>query len=73
MKIGELVWVRNNLTNSSWGIIIDYNVIYLTDNSAMVSYDVLIDSRVLDVDVGDLLRFHYYNRHLYDEAYMENR
>ena len=67
MKIGELVWVRNSPSIPTWGIIVDRHVIYLTDYSAMVSYTVLVDAIMHQVDSGDLLQFQYYNRHLYNE------
>jgi len=72
--IGELVWVRNGPTDPNWGIIVNELIVYLTDDSAMVSYEVLIDSIVYPVDQCDLLRFFYYNRHLISETRkMENR
>ena len=64
MRIGELVWVRNGPQAPTWGIVINELVVYLTDNSVMVSYEVLVDSVVWPVDVSDVLRFSYYNRHL---------
>ena len=64
MRIGELVWVRNGPQAPTWGIVINELVVYLTDNSVMVSYEVLVDSMVWPVDVNDVLRFSYYNRHL---------
>ena len=64
MQVGELVWVRNGPGKPTWGIVINELVTYLTDNSVMVSYEVLVDSTVYSCDVGDLLRFNYYNRHL---------
>ena len=74
MVIGELVWVRNGPTDPNWGIIVNELIVYLTDDSAMVSYEVLIDSIVYPVDQCDLLRFFYYNRHLISETRkMENR
>ena len=56
MRIGELVWVRNGPQAPTWGIVINELVVYLTDNSVMVSYEVLVDSIVWQVDVGDVLR-----------------
>ena len=67
MRIGELVWVRNGPQTPTWGIVVNELVVYLTDNSVMVSYEVLVDSIVWSVDVGDVLRFSYYNRHLNNE------
>ena len=67
MRIGELVWVRNGPQTPTWGIVISELVVYLTDNSVMVSYEVLVDSVVWPVDVNDVLRFSYYNRHLNNE------
>lgn len=64
MQVGELVWVRNGPAKPTWGIVVSELVTYLTDNSVMVSYEVLIDSVVWSVDSGDVLRFHYYNKHL---------
>ena len=64
MQVGELVWVRNGPTTPTWGIIVNQLTVYLTDNSVMVSYEVLVDSIVWSVDSGDVLRFHYYNHHL---------
>ena len=64
MKVGELVWVRNGPTKPTWGIVVSELVTYLTDNSVMVSYEVLVDSSVYPCDAGDVLRFNYYNRHL---------
>ena len=69
MHIGELVWVRDlqsNITTSCWGLIVDELVVYLTDNSVMVSYEILADSKVFHADSNELIRFHYYNRHLAD-------
>lgn len=66
MRIGELVWVRNGPSTPTWGLVINELVLYLTDNSVMVSYEVLIDSVVWPVDSGDVLRFNYYNSHLKD-------
>ena len=73
MRIGELVWVRNGPQAPTWGIVINELVVYLTDNSVMVSYEVLVDSIVWQVDVGDVLRFSYYNRHLLNEDKMATR
>ena len=64
MQIGELVWVRKGPDKPTWGIVISELVVYLTDNSVMVSYEVLADSTVFPIDVGDVLRFNYYNTHL---------
>ena len=64
MKIGELVWVRNGPNTPTWGIVVNELVVYLADNSVMVSYEVLADSIVYPIDVNDVLRFNYYNRHL---------
>ena len=75
MHIGELVWVRNGPKNPTWGIIVTSYSTYLTDNSVMVSYEVLVDSMIYNVDSADVLRFHYYNKHLLldDREKMENR
>ena len=74
MQVGELVWVRRGPDTPTWGIVIDELVIYLTDNSVMVSYEVLVNSAVYQVDNNDVLRFNYYNRHLKDDTNtMENR
>lgn len=64
MKIGELVWVRNGPNTPTWGIVVNELVVYLADDSVMVSYEVLADSIVYPIDVNDVLRFNYYNRHL---------
>lgn len=64
MQVGELVWVRNGPSTPTWGIVVNELVTYLTDNSVMVSYEVLVDSTVWTVDSGDVLRFSYYNSHL---------
>ncbi len=64
MKIGELVWVRNGPNTPTWGIVVNELVVYLADDSVMVSYEVLVDSIVYPIDVSDVLRFNYYNRHL---------
>ena len=66
MRIGELVWVRNGPQTPTWGIEINELVVYLTDNSVMVSYEVLVNSKIYNVDSADILRFHYYNKHLLD-------
>ena len=68
MIIGELVWVRNGPTDPTWGIVVNELTVYLTDDSVMVSYEVLVDSIVYPVDQCDLLRFNYYNRHLQRET-----
>ena len=74
MQVGELVWVRKGPNKPTWGIIVNELIVYLTDNSVMVSYEVLVDSIVFHVDTGDVLRFNYYNRHLLNEGKeMENR
>jgi len=64
VQIGELVWVRNGPNTPTWGIVVSEQIVYLTDNSVMVSYEVLVDAIVYPVDSGDVLRFNYYNRHL---------
>ncbi len=64
MKIGELVWVRNGPNTPTWGIVVNELVVYLADDSVMVSHEVLADSIVYPIDVNDVLRFNYYNRHL---------
>ena len=66
MQIGELVWVRDLQPKPCWGIIVDEFVVYLTDDSVMVSYEILAADKIFQVDSSDLIRFHYYNRHLYD-------
>ena len=66
MRIGELVWVRDLEPKPDWGLVIGQFVVYLTDNSVMVSYEVLANSQVFQFDSSELIRFHYYNRHLYD-------
>lgn len=74
MQVGELVWVRRGPNKPTWGIIVNELIVYLTDNSVMVSYEVLVDSIVYHVDTGDVLRFNYYNRHLLnDERELEHR
>jgi len=65
VRIGELVWIRLGPQEPTWGIIVGELTIYLTDNSVMVTYEVLADSAVYQVDPCNLLQFHYYNRHLY--------
>lgn len=64
MQVGELVWVRNGPATPTWGIVVNQLTVYLTDNSVMVTYEVLVDSVVWQVDSGDVLRFYYYNNHL---------
>lgn len=64
MQIGELVWVRNGPNTPTWGLVVNELIVYLTDDSAMVSYEVLVDSVVYPIDSNDVLRFNYYNRHL---------
>ena len=64
MQVGELVWVRNGPSKPTWGLVVNELVVYLTDNSVMVSYEVLVDSSVYPIDSSDVLRFNYYNRHL---------
>ena len=64
MQLGELVWVRNGPKKPTWGIIIEELVVYLTDNSVMISYEILVDAKVYQVDSIDVLQFSYYNRHL---------
>tara|TARA_R110002153_G_scaffold59747_4_gene162827 strand:- start:3142 stop:3351 length:210 start_codon:yes stop_codon:yes gene_type:complete len=64
VQLGELVWVRNGPKKPTWGIIIEELVVYLTDNSVMISYEVLVDAKVYQVDSIDVLQFNYYNRHL---------
>ena len=64
MRIGELVWVKNGPSTPTWGLVVNELVVFLTDNSVMVSYEVLIDSIVWSVDSTDVLQFEYYNRHL---------
>ena len=66
MMVGELVWVRQLSPKPNWGLVIGEFVVYLTDDSVMVSYEVLANSEVLQFDSSELIRFHYYNRHLYD-------
>ena len=68
MQVGELVWVRSGPSKPTWGIVINELIVFLTDNSVMVSYEVLVDSVVQPVDAGDVLRFNYYNRHLKDDT-----
>jgi len=68
VQVGELVWVRSGPIKPTWGIVVNELVVYLTDNSVMVSYEVLVDSVVQPVDTGDVLRFNYYNRHLADDT-----
>ena len=65
MMVGELVWVRQLSPKPNWGLVIGEFVVYLTDDSVMVSYEVLADSKVQQFDSSELIRFHYYNRHLY--------
>jgi len=64
MEIGELVWVRNGPGIPTWGIVVNELIVYLEDDSVMVSFEVLVDSVVYPIDPGDVLRFNYYNRHL---------
>ena len=65
MRVGELVWVRYMKPKPNWGLVVDELIVYLTDDSVMVSYEVLANSQVFQVDSSDLIRFHYYNKHLY--------
>ena len=67
MRIGELVWLRSGPPEPTWGIVVNELSVYLTDDSVMVSYEVLAGNVVYHVDIGDLLRFNYDNRHLYNE------
>ena len=66
MKIGELVWIRDMQPRPMWGLVVDELIVYLTEGSAMKSYEVLANSKVLQVDPSEIIQFHYYNRHLYD-------
>ena len=66
MQIGELVWVRDLQPTPGWGLIVGEFVVFLTDDSVMVSYEILAESKVFQVDSSELIRFHYYNRHLYE-------
>ena len=67
MRIGELVWIRQLQPKPTWGLVVDELVVFLTDDSVMVSYEVLANSKVFQVDSSDVIQFHYYNRHLYHE------
>lgn len=71
MQLGELVWVRIGPPNPSWGLVINKLVCYLTDNSVMVTYEALVDGTVYQVDSSEILRFNYYNRHLYAPTNMD--
>jgi len=66
--VGELVWVRKGPNTPTWGIIVDKLIVYLADDAMMVSYEVLVDSTFYTLDSSDVLRFNYYNRHLFDET-----
>ena len=68
MRVGELVWLRQGPSKPAWGLVVNELIIFLSDeHSAMVSYEVLANNTVYQVDLSDLLQFHYYNRHLYEE------
>ena len=67
MRIGELVWIRDMQPKPTWGLVVDEFIVYLTDDSVMKTYEVLADSRVFQVDSSELIQFHYYNRHLYND------
>ena len=73
MVVGELVWVRDLSPKPNWGLVIDELVVYLTDDSVMVSYEVLANSQVFQFDSSELIRFHYYNRHLYGDTETAHR
>lgn len=66
MVIGELVWIRTGPESPTWGLVVDRLVIHLDSEAMMVSYEVLANSVVYQVDTNDLLQFRYYNAHLYD-------
>ncbi len=66
MRLGELVWLRSGPEKPTFGLVVNELIVYLTDNSAMVSYEVLANSAIYLVDPDDVLRFHYYNQHLYE-------
>ena len=66
MVVGELVWVRDLSPKPDWGLVIGQLVVYLTDDSVMVSYEVLANSQVFQFDSSELIQFHYYNKHLYE-------
>jgi len=73
VQIGELVWVRDLQPKPGWGLIVDELVVYLTDDSVMVSYEILADAKVFQIDSSELIRFHYYNRHLYENMATKHR
>ncbi len=66
MIIGELVWLRTGPELPTWGLVVDRLVVHLDSDAMMVSYEVLANSVVYQVDSSDLLQFRYYNAHLYD-------
>ena len=71
MQLGELVWVRIGPPKPTWGLVVNRYVVYLTDNSVMVTYEALVDGSVYQVDSTEILRFNYYNRHLYEPDDLE--
>ena len=67
MISGELVWVKNSeYLHRGWGIVTDRCCIYLEDGSKMVSWFVLINGRIISLDLEEVITFSYYNKHLYD-------
>jgi hypothetical protein len=73
VRLGELVWLRAGPERPTFGLVVNELITYLTDNSAMVSYEVLADSAIYLVDSSDVLQFHYYNQHLYENLDSQRR
>jgi hypothetical protein len=64
---GELVWVKDGLfmksVRSGFGIVVSRHVISL-DDCNLVSWIVLLDGKLLEVDASHLKQLKWYNRHL---------
>ena len=65
--VGELVWVRHGLFlghgSGGFGIVIK-NLLVKLDDSNMVSWLVLLNGKVVEVDASHLKQLKWYNKHI---------
>ena len=66
-NVGELVWVRNGLflrnLSSGFGLIIQRHVLDL-EECQMVSWFVLLDGKLVEIDSPNMKQLLWYNKHI---------
>ena len=71
-RVGELVWIKEGLfarnKMSGFGIVVRQDTVDL-DECQMVSWEVLLSGKLVEVDASCMQKLKWYNRHLCKDGF----